>query len=91
MFLVITRNSRDQNYFSGAGRANKESHSRVVMRTVLRVERRCVQDVAVVGVRRIKAHKLAVESVNLFLGAGVEGEVMQTGVGLVVGGGLVAR
>jgi len=45
---------------------------------------------AVVGVRRVEAHNLAVKRVNFFVGPGAEGEVVQTRVGLVVGSGLVA-
>lgn len=60
------------------------------MRAVIRVERRCVQDIAVVGVRRVKVHNLVVKRVNFFVGPSAEGEVVQTRVGLVVGGCFVA-
>lgn len=69
----------------------KKKNLRVVMRAVLWVECRGVKDMTKAGVGLIEAHDLLMELVDLFLGSGTEGEVVQAWVGLVVGSGRVTR
>lgn len=60
------------------------------MRTVLRVQRRRVEDMAMVSIGCVEADDLVVKVVNLFVGARAEGKVVQAWVCFVVGGGLIA-
>lgn len=42
------------------------------MKAVFWIQSRCVEDVTVIRMRRIEAHDLAIEPVDLFMGADTE-------------------
>lgn len=66
------------------------SHLRIVMRAVLWVQSRYIEDLTMIHMRLVEAHDLLMELVDLFVSSGTEGEVVQTWVGLVMRGSLVA-
>lgn len=60
------------------------------MRTIFRVQRGRIEDMAIARMGCVEADDLLMELVNLFVGARAEGEVVQAWIGLVVRGGLIA-
>lgn len=61
------------------------------MRAILWVECRGVEDMTKAWMGFIEVHDLLMELVDLFVGSGTEGEVVQAWVGLVMRSGRITR
>lgn len=61
-----------------------KNYLRIVVRAVLWVERRCIEDLTVIRMGPIEAHNFGVELVDLLMGTDTESQVVQTRVALVM-------